>query len=81
MFRLEIPSIFGSLRSSTPGSGKSRVRLRVILKTIKMVITAPQPVLVIKSVGKGNALAIKRRSSYQYIGPPGIIQKAGCLIR
>ena len=58
------------------------VRLQVILKTIKIVLIAPQPVLVIMSLSKGNALTIKRRNSYS--GPPdkgGIIQRAGCLIR
>ena len=42
-----------------------------------MVLTAPQPVLVIMSLSKGNTLAIKRRRSY--IEPPdkgGIIQRA-----
>ena len=38
--------------------------LHIFPKTLKMVFTAPQPVLVIMSLRKGNALAIKRRSSY-----------------
>ena len=46
------------LRSSTPGWG-------VLRKTLKMVFTAPQSVLVIMSLIKGNVLkAIKRSSSY-----------------
>ena len=53
--------------SSTPRSGwvRSRVRVRVITKTLKMVLTgAPQPVVVKMSFSKGNALAVKRHSSY-----------------
>jgi hypothetical protein len=44
--------------------GRSQVRVQVISLTLKMVLTAPQPVLVIMSLSKGNALAIKRRSSF-----------------
>ena len=53
-------------------------------KDFKMVLTAPQPVLVIMSFRKGNTLAIKRRSLFFYDGPldkGGITQRAGCLIR
>ena len=39
---------------------RSRVRVWVIPTTLKMVLTAPEPVLVILSVSKGNALAIER---------------------
>ena len=63
---------------------RSRVRVRVIPKTVKMVLTVPQPVLVIICLSKGNALAIKRLIPYIYDGHPdkgGIIQRAGCLTR
>ena len=43
--------------------GSSWVRVRVIPKTLEMVLTATQPVLVKMSLSKGNALAMKRRSS------------------
>ena len=46
--------------------GRSRVWVRVIPKTLKMVLTAPQPVLVIMSLIEGNALAIKRRRQRWY---------------
>ena len=54
--------------------GRSRVQVGAISKTLKIVLTASQPVLVIISLGKGNALFIKKRIN-------GIIQRAGCLIR
>ena len=44
--------------------GRSRVRVGVIQNIFKMVLTAPQSVLVIISLSKENALSIKRRSSY-----------------
>ena len=43
---------------------RSRVRVPVIPKTSNMALTAPQPVQVIMSLSKWNALVIKRRSSY-----------------
>ena len=54
------------LSSSSPGSGLGGLwfesgSYQILLK---IVLTAPQPVLVIMSSSKGNALAIKRRSSY-----------------
>ena len=44
--------------------GRSRVRVQFIPMTLKMVLTAPQPEMVMMSLSIGNALAIKRRSSY-----------------
>ena len=64
--------------------GRSRVRVSVIPKTLRMVLTAPQPVLVTMSLSKGNALTIEGVAHTLYNGPPdkgGIIQRAGCLIR
>ena len=55
---------------------KSRVRVRVITKTLKILLTAPQPRLVIMSLSKGAAHTL-------YNGPidkGSIIQRAGCLI-
>ena len=49
-----------------------------------MVLTAPPPVLVIMSLSKENALAMKGARHTLYNGPPdkgGMIQRAGCLIR
>ena len=49
--------------------------------TLKMVLPAPQPVMVIMSLSKGNVFAIIHTS---YNGPPdkgGIISIDGCLIR
>ena len=49
-----------------------------------MILTDPQPVLVIMRWSKGNALAKKGAAHTLYNGPPdkgGIIQRAGCLIR
>ena len=60
------PSRFGSLvaHPDLDDMGRSQVRVRVIPKTLIMVLSAPQPVLVIMSLSKGNALALKMRSSY-----------------
>ena len=66
--------------------GKSQVRVRVIPTTLKMVITAPQPMLVIISL-RENTLVKKGAAHTAYAlynGPPdkgGIIQRVGCLIR
>ena len=46
--------------------GRSRVRVRVIPKTLKMVLTAPHSVLVIMSLSKGNVLAIKKAQLVPY---------------
>ena len=46
------------------------------------VLIATHPVPVILSLSKGNALAIKKRSSYLINGPPdkdGKNQRAGCM--
>ena len=59
---------------------RSRVRVWVITATLKMVLTAPQPMVVNISLSKGNALAIKGTAHTLYNRPPdkvGIIQKAG----
>ena len=45
--------------------GRSRVRVRVIPKFLEMVLTAPQPVLVILSLSKGNALYLIQWTSRQ----------------
>ena len=45
------PDLDGEVAGSSPGHTKD----------FKMVLTAPQPVLVIMSLSKGNASAIKRR--------------------
>ena len=44
--------------------GISQIQVLVIPKILKMVLTASYPVLVIMNFSKGNALAIKGRSSY-----------------
>ena len=64
----------------------SQVRVWVIPKTLKMVITDPQPVLVIMSLSKGNGLAIKKaklaHTLYNRLpDKSGIIKRPGCLIR
>ena len=60
----------------------------LILKQNKLIILfyakLTVPVLVIISLSKGNALAIKSAAHTSYNGPPdkgGIIQRSGCLIR
>ena len=65
--------------------GRSRGRVRVIPKTLRMVLTAPQPVLVILSLSNGNALAITG-VAHTFIhnelpDKDSIIQRAGYLIR
>ena len=56
--------------------GRSRVRVRVILKTLKMVLTDSWPVLVTMSLSKGNALAIKKAQLIPFtIDKGGIIQR------
>ena len=69
------PNLDGEVAGSSPGHNKG----------FKMVLTAPQPVLVIITLSRGNAIAIERRSSYliQWTSPDrgGIIQRDGCLIR
>ena len=44
--------------------GRFWVRVRVLPKALKSVLTAPQPMLVIMSLINGNAYAINWRSSY-----------------
>jgi hypothetical protein len=61
-----IPSGFGSVVAYADLDGEVRVRVRVIPKTLKMVLTAPQPVLVIMSLSKRNTLAIKKAQIIPY---------------
>ena len=72
-----------SLSLSIPGSRWVGLgsRVRVIQKTLNMILTAPQSFLDIMSLSKGNALAIKRLEAHTLCnGPPykvSIIQRAG----
>jgi hypothetical protein len=47
----------------------TQVRVQVIQKTLKMVLIAPYPVLVIISLRKGNVLAIKKAQLTPYTMP------------
>jgi hypothetical protein len=59
--------------------GRARVRVQVISTTLKIVLTAPQPVLVIMS--KENAFARKKAQLIPYtVDKGGMIQRGGCLI-
>ena len=46
--------------------GRSRVQVQVIPKTLKIVPTAPQLVLIIMILSKGNALAIEKAQLIPY---------------
>ena len=60
------------LSSSTPGSGWGGLRFESgsSQRLEKMVLTAPQPVLVKMSLSKGNALAIKSADHTLYSETP-----------
>ena len=59
------PDLDGKFLGSIPG----------YTRTLKMVLTAPQPVLVIMSLGKTKTLHNEPSDK------GGIIQRAGCLIQ
>ena len=61
------------LSSSIPeyGWGGLGFESKVTPKTLKMVNTTPQPMLVIMSLSKGNALALKGAADTLHNGPNG----------
>ena len=58
------PSRFGSVVAHLDLDGEVLGSSLSHTKDLKMVLSTPQPVLVIMSLSKGNAFTIKRRSSY-----------------